>query len=152
MFSFGSVIPYLSTDTALVCDTTRSTTAVDARFDRWSVNGRRSNHKLYVQMHNVEAECITTHAWGPCTIRLNNEKIPTVSSLTSLSLRSVVSGDEITYRGDRLRRKFISILGTLTRLLNTYTNFFIFLFNHLLYCHLLYCHLLHRHLLLSSLG
>jgi hypothetical protein len=41
---------------------------------------------------------------------------------------------------------------TLTQLLlNTYTNFFILLFNHLLYRHLLYCHLLYRHLLYCHL-
>ena len=98
------VVPYLSTETALVCDTTPSSTAVDARQERMhGTSGRRSDHEVIVKYHSTEAECFTTHAFGKCTIQISNEKVPTVSSLTSLSLRTLASGDMVTFRGDRLQ-------------------------------------------------
>jgi len=97
------VVPYLSTSTTLICDTTKSTTHVDASKERmFGPLGRRSYHELVVKTLSEKADCLVTYAGGLCSVLLNNERTPIVNQLQDLSLRSITAGDVLMFRGDNL--------------------------------------------------
>ena len=103
-----NIVPYLSTQTVLICDTTRSSTFVDSHRERDRLNGRYQTFPLRVIAESGrEATCVGPSTSGvPCGVTLHNEKVPSLTTFENSEVkdyRSVTSGDLLVYRGDRLR-------------------------------------------------
>ena len=102
------VIPYLSTETVLICEAGPASTFTDSYGERNRVNGRYSTHALRVVPGvGREATCTGASYHGvPCGVLLHNEKVPALTAFSNpevADFRSVASGDLLKYNGDRLR-------------------------------------------------